>query len=183
MDAGSEQEDAPGGFGASGPDWAAVRSAYEAGEETVDEIRRRFGLSEWQIRMAPHRLGWVQRRPLGGDVPLAALTSAPGVRGMTIRLYRLADRRLRRLERRVRENDEFSEQEARAMAELARALERMMKLEDRQSKVARTGRATDSKDASDAAWMRAELKRRLARLGQEPGAPKNSGGGVRGDAD
>jgi hypothetical protein len=187
MDAGSEQEGAPGGFGASGtePDWAAVRVAYE-GEEPLDSIRGRFGLSFWQLWTAPDRFGWVKRRPFGVHGGLHGIRPGPAPREMALRLYRIADTRIRRLEKRLEENGELSETDARAMTELVRTLERMMKLDEGQAKAraAKGGRVTDTKDASDdAAWMRAELKRRLARLGPEPGTPKVPGGGVRGDAD
>jgi hypothetical protein len=151
-------------------DRLAIRRAYEFTAEPVRSIERRWGLTQYQLAKLRISEGWTARPqaakpgPLSGRKPL-------GSEALEFRLNRLVALGLTMLERRVSTKG-FSEEDARTLRELCRAAE----ITKRAARTEKAGKAREKKNdahdfRNDPAWLRAEIDRRLDRLGQER-APK-----------
>jgi hypothetical protein len=160
-------------------DRLAIRRAYELTAEPVRSIERRFGLTQYQLAKLRISERWTTRPqaakpgPLSGRKPL-------GSEALEFRLNRLVVLGLTMLERRLSTKG-LLEEDARTLRELCRAAE-IMKRAARTEKAAKAReKKNDAHDfRNDPAWLRAEIDRKLDRLGQQraPAAdPRERDGG------
>ncbi|SER20185.1 hypothetical protein SAMN05216548_11316 [Faunimonas pinastri] len=148
-------------------DWAALRRAYEAREGTIAGLCRTFGISAGQFRYRRAREEW--RRQPTGTAAVVPPEAAATPQDIHERLYRSLEAQLSQLEEKA--DVGFDEGDARHVAEIAKAMAQMSKLETATREGAGASRKTKGQqpehgdnDAGERAWMRDELKRRLARL-------------------
>jgi hypothetical protein len=163
--------------GRDGVDWAEVRRLYEAGEAPIKAIQARFGVSRRALRQASLEGGWRLRPQIAKPGPRQGQRRHDGP-ALSRRLLRIAGERLAQLEDGAAAGEArprpATPEELQAMAELARALQPLM----REDRLRRQGgvQSADRKSPQPAAavpskqeeeesahviWMRAELKRRF----------------------
>ena len=154
-------------------DVEAVRALYEDSDVPKAEIRRRFGLSEHELKTMRVGEGWTPRPQIanpgnkrGARKPLAVNLAA--------RLMRALSRQIAMLEDRVMSDDyEQTDADIRLMNGLAQSVERIGKLAPGGGPGTAPGKAPDSgpdkameAEAADVEWMRDKLRKRLARLAE-----------------
>jgi hypothetical protein len=103
--------------------WALIKAAYQAPDETVDEIAARLNTSRAAIMRRAKREGWVRRRPSNNiDRPL-----------IIVRLFRVLERQVIDLETEAVEMTQAErrsgEKEAALMGKLAANLEKLVALD------------------------------------------------------
>jgi hypothetical protein len=170
----------------AGVDPEEVRRAYELTRESTASICTRYGLTKHQFETMRVRGGWTSRAPAAPRGPLTG-RKAVGADDLKYRMNRLATFGMDMLEIKVAANAGFDEASARTFVELCRARDIMMR-EIRNEKAAKA-RETKNNDsgrnpADDIAFIRAELERRIERLGRQGGPrsgdPSAEGGAGRG---
>lgn len=158
-------------------DWARVRLLYEAMDVSVAQIRRDFGLTEHELRKRRVAEGWRTRPACLQPGPLQGRNDSTPHR-MRLRLARVIDTEIGRLAQRFIGKGDLEQGDARLLTELARAVAHLGQMRDTDRRPvkgggdtpARDGRPTAKKNnagpepTADIAELRAELKRRLARL-------------------
>jgi len=155
--------------------WTEVRRHYEAGILPVEEICRQHGVSARGLRNRARTRGWKRRGPASPAVRTLAFSGRIGAgdgpvdRARLIeRLYRALDRQMQDIEERLAglgEAGSAGEREARTLSALARTLDKLIELEDN---AGRPGEA-EKVEQGERERFRAELARRLARLGGAAG--------------
>ena len=154
-------------------DWAKVRRAYELSAETVGSIRKRFGLSRYQLEKRRRAENWTTRPQVARKDGVRRRRSMPnGSQDSEHRLDRLVSIGLAMLEKTITEEG-MTEAHARTLTELARAQEVTMR--SQRNKKAAKAREKKNNDAGhdfrdDPDWLLAEINRRLDRLAQERGS-------------
>ena len=147
-------------------EWEALRRAYEAGDETVLAIAKRFGVARGTIQRRARVEGWLPR-------PIAGRYQAPPEDVVILRLYRTIDRQLAQLEARMNSDDPMTvadhERETRALGQLIRNFEKVSGLEgDQPGGGGRKRRARNQPDAgageNDPHRLREELAERILKL-------------------
>jgi hypothetical protein len=163
--------------------WDEVRKAYELSAETVEAIRKRFGLTIHGLRSRRIREGWTARPPVAQPLLLPRKV-AVGEEARALKLNRLVLIGTAMLEKRLAEEG-LTEANARTLTELCRAEELLMR-----STKQKTGKTRETKNSDavtdfrdDPAWLNAELGRRLARLlAAGEARASDEGGDGRGEA-
>ncbi|MEZ5841415.1 MAG: hypothetical protein R3D02_13645 [Hyphomicrobiales bacterium] len=154
--------------------WDEVRRLYEGGVVPVAEICRTTGVSGSGLRYRARTLGWTRRGPASPGVGAVAFSHRIGTdqrvdrSRLVERLYRALDRQMQDIEERLAglgEGGSAGEREARTLAALARTLDKLIELEEA---AGRPGEA-EKVEERDRERFRAELARRLARLGGAAG--------------
>ena len=172
------------GGGGGEIDWSAVKRAYEMPGESVASIRRRFGLTVWQLRWRREKEGWATRPPVVTMAP-SPDTGPGGARGAGAEIERIVSLGAAMIGRRVAAEG-MTEANARTLGELCRARESLMRSRKREEggkprgKHARDDRAERSEPGglagaereADLAWKRAELTRRFNALRRSRGLPE-----------
>ncbi len=159
-------------------DWAAIRRAYEEGDEPVASICARHGVGSTVLYERIAAEGWRRRRP---DLSLANRRAGGFKRSRAVvidRLYKLLEKQLAgiaaRAEARAGEgaSDDDTKRDIDASAAILRLLERLTDLSRRDAAPPRGAKAaadnkgsnTTEDDEADAERLRRELAHRLARL-------------------
>ena len=154
-------------------DWAELRAAYEACEETIAILCKRFVVTRREIAARRLSEGWTAH-PQIADPGRGRSGRNPTSANLATRLMRSLRRQIAMLEERVMsENYEQSDADVRLMNELARGLQRIGKLTPDSGPGNASEKAPDKAaekameaEAADAEWMRDQLRKRLARLAE-----------------
>lgn len=166
------------------PDWAAIRAAYEADNETVREICAAHGIRSACLYERRAAEGWRRRADRRKPSRAARARAVPRPSGrarsgeraaLVRRLYRRFTSQLEALDARLESVGDAAaatdgEKEARALATLARTLEKLIEIEDGigRADAARTGGARDRTE-HDVDRLRLALARRIERLARSAG--------------
>jgi hypothetical protein len=166
-----------------------VRRAYELGADSVAAIRKRFGLTPWQLRCARERGDWTTRPAAAKPGPLQGYKPV-GAEALELKLNRLVAIGAAMLERKIADEG-MTETNARTLKELCRAQETSMR--SKRTEKAAKAREKKNNDAGydfrdDPAWLDAEFERRINRMfgggvasgvaGIDAGATKGAPGGL-----
>ena len=154
-------------------EWDEIRLRYEAGVEPVGALCAAAGISESGLRHRARKDGWRRRRRRGSEtrLDLQALTDAEAVPDratLVERLSRVLNKQIADVEDRIAVLSDGSadgEREARTLSVLARTLEKLIEIDEAAEKSGDKEKVSER----DRDSFRAELTRRLARLGGQSG--------------
>lgn len=127
------------------PDWAAIRTAYEAGVDSLPEISRTYGITTSAISWRARRQLWAPRyRTTTVDRPL-----------IITRLFRLLERQIIELEKNMKET---GEKEVAVLGKLVSTLEKLIDIDKAASPPKPVAQQKDIRD------LRNKLAQRIAQL-------------------
>ncbi|RUT31008.1 hypothetical protein EMQ25_09010 [Arsenicitalea aurantiaca] len=130
---------------ARGPDWAAIREAYEGRGETIPQIAERHGLKPWAVSRRARLDGWLGRNTMR-KVDRARIIG---------RMFGLLDRQLVQVENGMKD---AGDKEVALLGNMARTLEKLIALETAEQPKDERGGARDMKA------LRRSLADRIDRL-------------------
>jgi len=160
------------------PNWAAVKREYLESDLTLRQIAAKHGITTTSILNRREAGDWPKRSEtrvhgarFGQNV---APPAAPTKVELAERLMKTIDRKLKQMEKRMTKGDGSdaspaeSERDARALANLTRALDQASEMiaGERGSEGAGGLETTNDDKAGDALRLRRELAERIARLGK-----------------
>jgi hypothetical protein len=161
---------------AAGPDWNAIRLAYEGKELPVSRIAEQHGVSTSAINRRCLKESWV-RRSAATRSGRRKVIRAPAVRRKTLvdRLYAILDHNLELMEQRMTSGEPATaaerERDTRALGALVRTFGQVSELNETTAADAApksgNGSALDEREADR---LRLELARRILKLREEPRA-------------
>jgi transposase-like protein len=134
------------GAAAAGPDWDAVRGAYEAGTERIEDIARRFGVTRAALLWRARRDLWASRYTTRSISHAQLLT----------RLFRLLERHTIEMDRQMTGT---GDKEVAALGKLVATLEKLIEIEERS-----TANRPERHQSVDMAELRKKLADRIDRL-------------------
>jgi transposase-like protein len=105
------------------PDWAAIRHAYEQGDDSIRDICSQFGVSKGQLEYHNRRDHWTPRQPRDSDRREAT----------RMRLFALLERQVVKLANAP--SDTLGDKEAQQLTELVKTFDKMANMADAESKV------------------------------------------------
>lgn len=154
-------------------DWDEIRLRYEAGVEPVGTLCAVAGISESGLRYRARKEGWRRRRRRGSETRLdiqamAEVEAVPDRASLVERLSRVLNKQIADVEERIAALGDGSadgEREARTLSVLARTLEKLIEIDEAAEKSGDKEKVSERERDS----FRAELTRRLARLGRQSG--------------
>lgn len=158
------------------PDWAAVRAAYLHGGESVAELCAAHAITTKMLYRRRAAEGWPPRSELrrrrAGPRPAGGVDRAALVRQLYLRFARQLAALDARLDGAAGDGAPADgERQARALATLARTLEKLIGIEDGLGRAGASGGDADTDmTADDIDRHRLALARRLERLARSAGA-------------
>jgi len=133
----------------TGHDWAAIQSAYEAGQISVGAICQKHAMSKTVLYAAVHEGGWIMRTA-GAPVQRQALIT---------RLFKVLDRQINQMETTMTKT---GDREVSLLGNLAKTLEKLIEIEDRERKVRKT-----PQNSREMAELRSRITQRIDRISKQ----------------